>query len=98
MSPAPRTLDGILVLDVGSFIAGPSTATVMADFGAQVIKVETPDGGDPNRRLGELPGLPVSEHNYAWLLDSRNKKSLAVDLTKPAGRGGLPRPGARGAA
>ena len=87
MSPSPRALDGILVLDVGSFLAGPSAATVMSDFGAEVIKVETPDGGDPNRRLGELPGLPVSEHNYSWLLDSRNKKSLAVDLSKPEGRG-----------
>ncbi|HEV2055099.1 MAG TPA: CoA transferase [Methylomirabilota bacterium] len=86
MSPSPRALDGILVLDVGSFLAGPSAATVMSDFGAEVIKVETPDGGDPNRRLGELPGLPVSEHNYSWLLDSRNKKSLAVDLSKPEGR------------
>jgi crotonobetainyl-CoA:carnitine CoA-transferase CaiB-like acyl-CoA transferase len=86
MSPSPRALDGILVLDVGSFLAGPSAATVMSDFGAEVIKVETPDGGDPNRRLGELPGLPLSEHNYSWLLDSRNKKSLAVDLSKPEGR------------
>ena len=86
MSPSPRALDGIRVLDVGSFLAGPSAATVMSDFGAEVIKVETPDGGDPNRRLVELPGLPVSEHNYSWLLDSRNKKSLAVDLTKPEGR------------
>jgi crotonobetainyl-CoA:carnitine CoA-transferase CaiB-like acyl-CoA transferase len=81
-----RALDGILVLDVGSFLAGPTAATVMSDFGAEVIKVETPDGGDPNRRLGELPGLPVSEHNYSWLLDSRNKKSLAVDLTGREGR------------
>ena len=86
MSPSPRALDGILVLDVGSFLAGPSAATVMSDFGAEVIKVETPDGGDPNRRLGELPGLPVSEHNYSWLLDSRNKKSFAVYLSKPEGR------------
>jgi crotonobetainyl-CoA:carnitine CoA-transferase CaiB-like acyl-CoA transferase len=95
MSPSPRALDGILVLDVGSFIAGPSAATVMADFGAEVIKVESPDGGDPNRRLGELPGMPVSEHNYAWLLDSRNKKSLAVDLTKPEGREAFVRLAAR---
>ena len=48
MSPSPRALDGILVLDVGSFIAGPSASTVMSDFGAEVIKVESPDGGDPN--------------------------------------------------
>ena len=82
--PRP-VLDGITVLDVGSFIAAPSAATVMGDFGARVIKVE-PTTGDPHRRLQYLPGFPVSEHNYFWLLDSRNKRSLALDLKHPDGR------------
>lgn len=86
MSGSARPLDGITVLDVGSWVAGPAAATVMADFGAQVIKVEPPDGGDPYRHFHRLPGMPVSEHNYAWLLDSRNKKSLALDLRIPEGR------------
>jgi crotonobetainyl-CoA:carnitine CoA-transferase CaiB-like acyl-CoA transferase len=86
MTQERRALDGLLVLDVGSFIAGPCAATVMSDFGARVIKVEPPDGGDPNRRLRELPGLPASEHNYPWILDARNKQSLAVDLKRPEGR------------
>jgi formyl-CoA transferase len=86
MTHERRALEGLLVLDVGSFIAGPCAATVMGDFGARVIKVEPPEGGDPHRRIRELPGLPTSEHNYPWLLDSRNKQSLAVDLKRPEGR------------
>ncbi|MBI3031128.1 MAG: CoA transferase [Candidatus Rokubacteria bacterium] len=79
-------LDGVKVLEVGSWIAGPAAATIMSDFGAEVIKVEPPGTGDPYRGLGGLPGMPVSEHNYSWLLDSRNKKSLALDVTRPEGR------------
>jgi crotonobetainyl-CoA:carnitine CoA-transferase CaiB-like acyl-CoA transferase len=84
-------LDGIVVLDVGSWIAGPAAATIMSDFGAEVIKVEPPAGGDPYRGLQALPGMPESEHEYGWLLDARNKKSLALDLTRPEGRAVLVR-------
>ena len=42
--------------------------------------------GGPYRQLPQLPGNPMSSQNYAWLLDSRNKKSLALDLAKPAGQ------------
>ncbi len=86
MSAGGRALDGIKVLEVGSWIAGPAAATIMSDFGAEVIKVEPPGAGDPYRGLGALPGMPLSEHNYSWLLDSRNKKSLALDVTRPEGR------------
>ena len=79
-------LDGIRVLDVGTWIASPAATTIMSDFGAEVIKVELPRGGDPYRGLGALPGMPLSEHNYSWWLDSRNKKSLGLDVTKPEGR------------
>ncbi|MEM7016413.1 MAG: CoA transferase [Pseudomonadota bacterium] len=75
----------LLVLDVGSFVAGPAAATILADFGANVIKVEPPGAGDPYRRLGDLPGMPDSEHNYCWMLDSRNKKSLSLDLKSEQG-------------
>jgi formyl-CoA transferase len=78
-------LDGIRVLDVGTWIAGPAAATIMSDFGAEVIKVEPPRTGDPYRRLPEIPGMPLCPHNYSWLLDSRNKKSLALNLTVPEG-------------
>ena len=75
--------DGLKVLDCASFIAAPAAATVLSDFGADVIKIEPPVTGDPYRHLPNLPGYPHSEHNFAWLLESRNKKSLALDLAKP---------------
>ena len=82
-------LDGIRMVEVATFVAGPAAGTVMADFGAQVIHVEPPDIGDPYRYLSSLKPLPSSEHNYPWLLDSRNKKSLALDLKSEAGREAL---------
>src|SRR3954447_16423700 len=78
--------DGLKVLDCASFIAAPAAATVLSDFGADVIKIEPPGAGDPYRNLPNLPGYPVSPHNYAWLLESRNKKSLALDLSKAEGQ------------
>ena len=75
--------EGLRVLDCASFIAAPAAATVLADFGAEVIKIEPPGSGDPYRHLPDLPGYPVSPHNFAWMLESRNKRSLALDLSKP---------------
>src|SRR3954451_1057162 len=83
--------EGLKVLDCASFIAAPAAATVLSDFGADVIKIEPPGLGDPYRNLPNLPGYPVSEHNFAWLLESRNKKSLALDLSKPEGQAVLHR-------
>jgi formyl-CoA transferase len=77
---------GLKVLDCASFIAAPAAATVLSDFGAEVIKIEPPGSGDPYRNLPNLPGYPHSEHNYAWLLEGRNKRSLALDLGKPEAR------------
>src|SRR5258708_39957102 len=79
-------LEGRKGLDCAPFIGAPAAATVLSDFGAEVIKIEPPGAGDPYRRLPELPGYPLSPHNYVWLLDSRNKKSLALDLSKPDGQ------------
>ena len=81
-----RILDGIRVLDVGTFVFGPAVATVMSDFGAEVIKVEPPGIGDPYRYLSLMPPLPASEHFYCWILTSRNKKSIALDLKSAEGR------------
>jgi crotonobetainyl-CoA:carnitine CoA-transferase CaiB-like acyl-CoA transferase len=78
--------EGLKVLDCASFIAAPAAATVLGDFGAEVIKIEPPGSGDPYRALPNLPGYPHSEHNFAWMLESRNKKSLALDLSKPEGQ------------
>src|SRR5438874_12000756 len=78
--------EGLKVLDCASFIAAPAAATVLSDFGADVIKIEPPGLGDPYRNLPNLPGYPASPHNFAWMLESRNKKSLALDLSKAEGR------------
>src|SRR3982075_1073054 len=79
-------LEALKVLDCASFIAAPAAATVLSDFGADVIKIEPPVTGDPYRNLPNLPGYPHSEHNFAWLLEARNKRSLALDLSKPEGQ------------
>ena len=75
--------DGLKVLDCGSFIAAPAAATILSDFGADVIKIEPPGGGDPYRAVPKLPTSPQSDQNYAWMLASRNKRGLALDLAKP---------------
>lgn len=73
-------LEGLRVLDVGSFVFGPAAATVMADFGADVVKVEPPATGDPYRYLHQMPPLPKCEEDYCWLLTGRGKRSVALDL------------------
>ena len=73
-------LEKLTVIDCASYIAGPAAATIMSDFGARVIKIESPDIGDSYRSLLRLPGLPESDENYPWILTSRNKESLALDL------------------
>jgi crotonobetainyl-CoA:carnitine CoA-transferase CaiB-like acyl-CoA transferase len=78
-------LSGIRVIDCGTYIAGPASATVMSDFGAEVFKIENPDGGDLWRLFPHLPGTPKSKLNYAWVLTGRNKKSVALDLGSPEG-------------
>jgi len=83
-------LAGIRVLDVGSYVAGPAAATVMGDFGAEVIKIEPPEG-DPYRSLHRLPGSPVGDRDYYWVIDSRNKKSVGLDLKRPEARDALER-------
>src|SRR5437899_10279977 len=83
--------EGLKVLDCASFIAAPAAATVLSDFGAKVIKIEPPGHGDPYRNLPNLPGYPHSPHNFAWMLESRNKRSLALDLSKPEGQAVLHR-------
>ena len=74
---------GLKVVDLASFIAGPGAATILSDFGADVIKVEPPGSGDPHRYTYKIPPLPHSDENYAWHLDNRNKRGLAVDLKSP---------------
>ncbi|HEY0184808.1 MAG TPA: CoA transferase, partial [Rhodopila sp.] len=82
---------GLRVIDCASYVAAPAAATVLADFGADVIKIEPPTEGDPWRTQYRRHGMPPSDHNHPWLMDSRNKRGLALDLKAPAGRAVLER-------
>ena len=83
---AERVFDGLKVIDCASFIAGPAAATVISDFGAEVIKIEPPGMGDPYRRRATPPVGPGLASNPGFELDGRNKRSLALDLRQPAGQ------------
>ena len=76
------------VIDCASWIAGPAAATMLSDFGADVIKIEPPGAGDPWRASQPIPGKTV---DYYWQLTSRNKRSLALDLKLPEGQAVLHR-------
>jgi crotonobetainyl-CoA:carnitine CoA-transferase CaiB-like acyl-CoA transferase len=77
-----QALQGCRVLDVASFLAGPFAATQLAEFGAEVIKVELPGVGDATRRFGTMTECGDS---LPWLSESRNKKCITLDLRKPDG-------------
>ena len=89
MPEAGNILSGIRVIDCGTYIAAPAAAVVMSDFGADVIKIERPPFGDPYRYLSLVPGMPISPSVLCWILDDRNKKSVALDLNDPAARDAL---------
>ncbi len=79
---------GLKVIDCASWIAGPAAATILSDFGADVIKIEPPGAGDPWRARGANPD---SQIDHYWQLTARNKRSLALDLKHDAGRAVLHR-------
>jgi crotonobetainyl-CoA:carnitine CoA-transferase CaiB-like acyl-CoA transferase len=79
-------LQGIRVVEMGIWVAGPATAAVLGDWGADVIKIENPAGGDPVRGMLAL-GIPVElPVNPTVELDNRNKRSVAINVHTPAGR------------
>jgi crotonobetainyl-CoA:carnitine CoA-transferase CaiB-like acyl-CoA transferase len=82
----PAVFSGLKVLDAASFIAAPAAATILAEFGADVIKIEPPGEGDAYRNVSFQPGMPVGDTNYCWTVDDRNKRSLALDLKNPEAR------------
>src|SRR5215467_16068412 len=79
----PTALDGVLVVDFTRVVAGPACTQTLADFGAEVIKIENPDGGDDTRAYehAELGG-----ESAAYLSLNRNKHGIALDLTVPEAR------------
>jgi crotonobetainyl-CoA:carnitine CoA-transferase CaiB-like acyl-CoA transferase len=80
MAASPNTLPlhGLRVLELGHIVAGPSAALILADLGADVIKIENPDGGDQARRM------PGAGSGYYYF--NRNKRSVAIDLKAPLGK------------
>ena len=79
---AAGALDGLRVLDIATFVAAPFCGTILADFGADVIKIEQPDGGDSLRKFGTITECGDS---LVWLSEARNKKTITLDLRKPEG-------------
>jgi succinyl-CoA:(S)-malate CoA-transferase subunit A len=76
-------MSGIRVIDVGNFLAGPYAASILGEFGAEILKVEHPIAGDPMRRYG----TPTKRHDatLAWLSEGRNRKSVTIDLRQKEG-------------
>ena len=81
-------LDGIRVLDLGTEVSGPFCAKLLADYGADVIKVELPGVGDPARRMGPFAGDdPHPEKSIPFLYINTNKRGVTLDTRNPTGRG-----------
>ena len=72
-------LQGVKVIELGTLIAGPFCARLLAEFGAEVIKIEAPDGGDPLRKWRKL----CQGTSLWWYVQARNKKSVTLDLKHP---------------
>jgi len=80
---APTALDGLLVVDFTRVVAGPACTQTLADFGAEVVKIENPDGGDDTRSYEHAD---LAGESAAFVSLNRNKRGIALDLTKPAAR------------
>ncbi|MQY27624.1 CaiB/BaiF CoA transferase family protein [Nocardia aurantia] len=78
-----HALDGVRVLDLGTYIAGPFCATVLGEFGADVVKIERPGSGDHLRRFGTETDCGDT---LVWLSEARNKRSVTLNLADPRGR------------
>src|SRR4030088_2251571 len=82
-----RVLEGMRVIDLGTGVSGGVCPKLLADFGADVIKVERPGSGDPTRLLPPfLGGPPDAEQSAAFLHLNTNKRSLTLDIESPTGR------------
>jgi crotonobetainyl-CoA:carnitine CoA-transferase CaiB-like acyl-CoA transferase len=81
--PDDNIFSGLKVVDFASFIAGPSAAVILSDFGADVIKVESP-AGDLWRIGHKIPPQPAAKDAYPWHLANRNKRGIVLDLKSPS--------------
>ncbi len=81
MTTANKPLAGVKVIELGTLIAGPFASRILAEFGAEVIKIESPDGGDPLRKWRKL----YQGTSLWWFVQARNKRSVTVNLKHPNG-------------
>ncbi|MCG6877390.1 MAG: CoA transferase [Betaproteobacteria bacterium] len=79
---AKKPLEGLRVIELGQLIAGPFAGKMLAEFGAEVIKIEPPDGGDPLRKWRKL----YKDTSLWWYVQARNKKSVTANLRLPEGQ------------
>lgn len=84
-TPSDLPLDGMTVVDLSRFLSGPYCTMVLAELGANVIKVEQPGSGDDSRALGPL----VNGESYPFAMVNRSKRSVSLDLKSPAGKEAL---------
>lgn len=82
MSRPKLPLEGVRVLDIATFLAGPFCSTILGEFGAEVIKIEQPNVGDPLRKFGTMHECGDS---LVWLSEARNKKAITLNLRDPKG-------------
>lgn len=80
----PLPMAGVRILDLGTFLAGPHAASILGEFGAEVLKIEHPEAGDPMRRFGSPTQHP--DLTLAFLTEARNRKSVTLDLRQARGR------------
>ncbi len=86
MTETAALLSGIKVLEIATFVFGPGAGAILSDFGADVIKVESPGLGDPLRHAHKSPPFMKLDFDYAWQQDNRNKRSIALNLKSDEGR------------
>ena len=81
-----QPLAGLRVLDLGTRIAAPFCAGILGEQGAEVIKIEQPQGGDPLRDLGPFVDTDEGPYSLYWSVEGRGRKSVTLDLRKEQGQ------------
>ena len=82
----PMPLEGLRVIDWTIWQQGPVASAMLGDLGAEVIKLESKDGGDPGRGIVAIAGQGAKRLNFYFEANNRNKQSLALDLKRPEAR------------
>lgn len=85
MSGQAKPLDGVRVIEFGTLIAGPFCSRILAEFGAEVVKIEAPGEGDPLRKWRKLYPTGDGETSLWWFVQARNKQSVTLNLKHPEG-------------